>query len=482
MSTKPALLASLLLPALLALPRPATGADAGLAAALRKALNDKPPKGAQPGVHVVDLATGETVFAHEPDVAANPASCIKLVTTAAALDHFGPGHVFYTDVVAPVPRNGVVTGDVVLQGSGDPGLRTAHLWRLAHLVAAAGVRKVTGGVVLDHGLFDGKHTPPLFDTKDSDHAFRAQVCAGGVDWGTLQVRVWSHDKLGMPPLVTVDPPGAPVELDNGALIKKGKSRLIVGSVPLPGRDKVVVRGTVPPDGKLRTVLRRSEFPGRTAAAAFATLLEGEGVELAKPPRFGPTPEGVVRLATHGSPPLAQQVAYLNQWSNNYMAETLLKALGADVYGKPGTSDKGLRALGRFLDRLGVERAAYTLGNGSGLYDANRFTPAAMTRVLVAMYGRADLWPDYVASLAVGGRPGTLEHRLRERAIAGRVRAKTGTLADAVALSGYVRSAEGRDYAFSVLISQVRGAWAARRLADRLARTVATWKGEQGAEK
>ena len=178
MSIKPASLAALLV---LTLPATAAAGDVSLRAALKRALKDKPVKGAKIGIHVVDLRTGDTVFEHEPDSLTNPASSVKLITTAAALDHFGPDHTFLTDVLAPVPKDGVVNGDVVLRGSGDPGLRTAHLWRLAHLVAAAGVKKVTGGVVLDHGLFDGQHTPPHFDDKDSDHAYRAQICAAGID-------------------------------------------------------------------------------------------------------------------------------------------------------------------------------------------------------------------------------------------------------------------------------------------------------------
>ena len=455
-------------------PSVAAAADDALVAALRKTLAAHPVKGAKVGVHVVDLATGGSVFEHGADVQANPASSVKLVTTAAALDHFGPAHRFHTDVYALPHEGGVLKGDIVLRGAGDPALRAVDLWHLAHLVAAAGYKRVTGGVVVAPGLFDGVHTPPLFDTKDSDHAYRAQICAVAVDLATLLVRVHSPNAVGEHPSVTVDPPGAPVVLDNGATISPGNSKLVVGTIPLSDRDKVVVRGSVPPDHKLRTVRRRTEFPGKVAGAAFSHLLQLEGVELAKPPRFGTGPEGALRVASHESPPLSHIVATLNQWSNNFMAEMLLKGLGAAVGGAPGSAEKGIAAVGRFLARLGVDEEAYTYGNGSGLYDANRFTPRVMTRVLAALWRRSDLWPEYVASLAVGGRPGTLRRRLRKRSVAGRVRAKTGTLSDSVSLSGYARSKSGRDFAFSVLIADVRGIGRARRLADALASRLATW--------
>ena len=471
------LLAAAVLVALPVVPGEAAAGTGALGQALGRVLASSRLPGAKVGVHVIDLATGGTVFEHEPGLRANPASGVKLVTTAAALDHFGPDHRFFTEVLArPHGPDGLLDGDIVLRGAGDPSLGTKDLWRLAHLIAAAGYRKVTGGVVVDHGLFDGRHTPPRFETAKTDHPYRAQVCAAAIDWATLQVHVHSSDAVGRPPRVTVDPPGAPVELDNGATVKPGPSRLVVGTVPLADRDKVVVRGTVPPDHALRTVLRRTEFPGMVTGAAFAELLRREGVEMAKAPRFGSAPEGARRVAGHESVPLAQIVAHLNQWSNNFMAEMLLLDLGASVQGGPGSFENGVRAVARFLKRVGVAKEDYEYGNGSGLYDANRFAPRAMTRVLASIWRRADLWPEYVASLAVGGRSGTLQRRLRDRSLAGRIRAKTGTLAHAVSLSGYARSAAGNDFAFSVLISEVNGIGAARRLADDVARTLATWDG------
>ncbi len=472
-------------------------AGGSLKAAIQQALDTKPPAGAVIGVHVVDLSTGKTVYGRNADRRFNPASGVKLVTTAAALDLFGPEHTFVTRVmVQKPPVNGVVEGDLVLVGGGDPALMTRDLWRLAHLVRAHGIKRVRGDLVLDASWFDDNKVPPKFDKKDSDHAYRAYVGACASDYGTLQVRVRPGAAAGAPLLVVVDPPGAgkQVQLDNRGVTKAGRNRLVVGTVPLPGQDKVVVRGSLPPDGKLRTVLRRTDFPDETAIRAFHTLLASEGIKVSGKIRVthspaltsgkgkgagkGKTSPRPLELGRHPSLPLPQLIGRLNQWSNNFMAEMLLKNIGARSNGRRGgSSAKGAEAVTKFLVGIGVPNKAFLYGNGSGLYDSNQFTPRALTTVLATMHGRADVSQEYVASLAVGGRPGTLQSRLRhpKDALAGRVRAKTGTLQGAISLSGYAFPPGDRGpYAFSILMNNLRGVATGRRNADGVAKVLATW--------
>lgn len=476
----------------------AAEAKGSLKAAIQQALDTKPPSGALVGVHVVDLSTGETVFGRNADRRFNPASGVKLVTTAAALDLFGPDHTFTTRVLAERPPvAGVVQGDLILVGGGDPALMSRDLWRLAHLVKAHGVSRIQGDLVLDASWFDDDKVPPKFDKKKSDHAYRAYVGACASDYGTLQVRVRPGPTSGAPVEVVIDPPGtaAHVLLDNRAITKAGRNRLVVGTVPLADQDKVVVRGTLPPDGKLRTILRRTEFPDLTAVRAFGELLRAEGVEITGKVRVTHSPAlseapaaagGAARpkpleLARHPSHSLADLVGRLNQWSNNFMAEMLLKDLGAQGNGgRGGSSANGAEMVGRFLTGIGVPADSYTYGNGSGLYDSNEFSPRALTTVLASMHARPEVAVEYVSSLAVGGRPGTLQSRLRQPkgALAGRIRAKTGTLQGAISLSGYAFPPKkgGGPYAFSILMNNLQGIATGRRNADLIATVLATWGG------
>lgn len=458
-------------------PAPAA-AGGGLPSALDRALAVPGLSDAGVGVHVVDVGSGQTVYERNADRRFNPASGIKLITTAAALDVLGPDHVFVTRALAAAaPSGGVVAGDIALEGGGDPTLTTGDLWRLARLVRASGVTEVTGGVVLDGAWFDGDKTPPRFDKKDTDHAYRAYVGAAATDFGTLQVRVAPGAAPGAPVAVTVDPPGAPVTIDNTATTAAGHSRLVVSTVPLPGQDRVVVRGSLPPDGRLRSVLRRTEFPDEVAAHAFRALLVAQGVKVHGSAAVSARPvvtDAWLELGRHASDPLCQVIAPLNQWSNNFMAEMLLKGIGAKAGGRPGSAAKGAQAVGEFLARLGVPKEAFTITNGSGLYDANEVTPRAMTAVLTSMWRRPDVGLEYAASLAVGGRHGTLQSRLqRPPSLVGRVRAKTGTLAGAVSLSGYAFPDEGGPYAFVVLMNGLKGLSAGRQAADRIAQALAT---------
>ena len=463
-----------------------------LSAAIQAALDAQPPAGGVVGVHVVDLSTGQTVFGRNADRRFNPASGVKLVTTAAALDLFGPDHTFTTRVlVRQAPVDGVVQGDLVLVGGGDPALMTPDLWHLAHSVRAHGINRIQGDLILDASWFDDDKVPPNFDKKDTDHAYRAYVGACATNYGTLQVHVRPAASDGAPLVVVVDPPGAAQEvlLDSGGVTKAGRDRLIVGTLPLSGQDKVVVRGSLPPDGKLRTVLRRTEFPDQIALRAFQTLLRGEGVTVSgklrvthaaalAPKDAKEPPARLLELGRHDSLPLPQLIGRLNQWSNNFMAEMLLKNIGAQANGRHGgSSARGAEAVTAFLLGIGVPSEAFTYGNGSGLYDTNLITPRALTTVLSTMHGRPDLSQEYVASLAVGGRAGTLQSRLRhpKEALAGRVRAKTGTLQAAISLSGYAFPPGDRGpYAFSILMNGLAGVAVARRSADRVATVLATW--------
>ena len=458
-----------------------SGAAAGgeaLEARLDKALESPALKKAKVGVHIVEVATGDVVYERNAAMPLNPASAVKLVTTAAALDLMGPDHRFVTRALGSRPEGGVVHGDIILEGGGDPALMSDDLWRLAHLVSATGVTTVTGGVRVDHSRFDGDHTPPHFNTKKSDHAYRAQVCAAAIDYATLQVRVHPGDKAGQPARVQVDPPGAPAKLDSKVMTKAGKSRLMVSSVSVGGVDRVTARGSVPPGTRLRTVLRRTAHPAKVAGSAFKAMLAKEGVTVAGDVTVGPAPAGVRVLAIHRSRALGHIVGDLNKWSNNFMAEMLLKGLAAHPKASGASSAAGIKRVSAFLTKLGVPADQHTLSNGSGLYDANRISAQALTTVLVAMHRRPDQAPEFVSALAVGGREGTLHARLKEPGLRGRVRAKTGTLARTASLAGYVRSVGGRTYAFAFMGNDVGGVSATRSAADRMARVLASIRGPE----
>jgi D-alanyl-D-alanine carboxypeptidase/D-alanyl-D-alanine-endopeptidase (penicillin-binding protein 4) len=219
--------------------------------------------------------------------------------------------------------------------------------------------------------------------------------------------------------------------------------------------------------------RRVERPLPHAAHAMVEALRRADIHASGRVRIGATPSDAPELVRHASRPVAEVITDLGKWSDNFIAETMLKVLGAEA-SRPGSSERGAQVLSEVLAQAGVPEGQATIVNGSGLFDGNRIAPSHLTRLLRHVYNDPGVRPEYLAHLAVGGDDGTLHSRLESLPRPRIVRAKTGTLNDAIALSGYVLGPEpDRTIAFSVLANGIRGKQGeARRMADAIATAIA----------
>jgi len=180
-------------------------------------------------------------------------------------------------------------------------------------------------------------------------------------------------------------------------------------------------------------------------------------------RTGATPADAQKLVTFTSPRLAELLGPLNKYSNNFMASQLAYALGASRYGAPGNWEKGKKAIVDFLtNAVHIPSGSYEINNASGLHDVNKLSPKQIVQILAFMYRQADANPEFIDSLAVAGGSGTLQDRMVDTAAAHVLRAKTGTLSMASALSGYVTTQNGEALAFSLIVNgfqKIDAVWA-----------------------
>ena len=219
----------------------------------------------------------------------------------------------------------------------------------------------------------------------------------------------------------------------------------------------------------RVYRRRVTNPPLYAAYTLKALLERRGIVVGQAPRLGAAPAtGLKVLATADSPALGVVVHDLNKRSNNFIAEQVLRTLGAEIVGRPGSWDRGLEAVGRYLASLGIRKGSYQMMNGSGLYDSNRFSPEEMVTVLRGAMRDFRIAPEFMASLAIAGTDGTIGHRMGNTLAERYVRAKTGTLATASCLSGIAGSPGHGPLVFSILMNDLTGAGEARQAQDRAA--------------
>jgi D-alanyl-D-alanine carboxypeptidase/D-alanyl-D-alanine-endopeptidase (penicillin-binding protein 4) len=433
---------------------------------------------AQVGVAVVDLASGETLYSRGADLPLNPASNQKLLTTIAALGLLGPAHRYATRLYhdRDALRDSTIEGDVYLRGSGDPDLVTEDLYGLASDLRARGIRRITGGIVVDSSRFDRDELPPGFDQKDELAPYRAPSGATSVNFNTFTLRVRPASREGEPPWAAVEPPVPSITLVNEAMTQPGHlDRLNVAIEVEKKIMKITLRGSLGVEAGSQSYRYPVTEPSRYAGEVLAHVLRQRGIRLGRAKiKTGPVPPDAQLVGVHNSEPLSVLIRAINKHSNNFMAEQILKTLAPP--GGPATFGDALARMRSHLATLGVPEEGLRIGNGSGLYDTNRVTAAQLTALLGAAHTDFRISSDFVASLAIMGVDGTTRSRLRDNSRRGLVRAKTGTLDGVYCLSGFA-GAQGRaPLAFAILFNGVAKADAgmARAAQNRVAEVLALY--------
>jgi len=439
---------------------PAARADEPSAweASVRRALAARGLQGASVSALVVERASDRELVALNPDTGLMPASTQKVLTAVAALATFGPSYRFVTEVRAsrPIGLDGAV-GDLFVSG-GDPALTSEQWWRLAADLRALGLREVRGDLVLDDGLFDEERWHPSW-APVSARAYHAPVSPLAANFGAFRVRVAPGPEPGAPISASIDPPVPYLVLANQARTgKRGvASSLLVERVAVAGAERVTVSGLLPVGSEPDDVWRSVSDPLAYAAAVLRLQLGANGIHVAGGVRRGaPAPEASLLLGFEGMP--LQQIASLFlKYSNNFIAECLLKwlALGpTPAAGAPPASwPAGAAALRARLGGLGVPLGDAQLVDGSGLSRGNRVS----ARVLVEALRRGEAafasGPELLAGLPIAALDGTLAHRAEQAR--GRVRAKTGSLDGVASLAGFAESEHGRELVFAVIVNGAR---------------------------
>ncbi|MCP3104723.1 D-alanyl-D-alanine carboxypeptidase/D-alanyl-D-alanine-endopeptidase [Myxococcus sp. K15C18031901] len=430
-----------------------------LRAALMEVLQRSPLKSSRVGVHMQSLDDGTVVFTHNADELLNPASNVKLVTSAAALATLGPEFRYETEFFAEpeLAADGKVK-TLYVRGKGDPSMTTERLWGIVSELWHAGVREV-GDIVVDDSWFDAERTPPGYDQEDSDRAYMAPTGALSLNWNAVAIYVRPGAGPGAKASVEMEPPSDYFIVENQITTGAKRARRVsVTSDPSGPQQKIVVRGQVPAErGGAVSVWKKIDNPPMYFGQTLKQLLTTRGVKVKGRVKGGLTPSRARAVYVAQSDTFDVLLKRLNKLSSNFVAEQLLKTMGAEARGQPGSFAKGVEVVEQFLERdVGIPRGTYVMKNGSGLNDANRFSTAQVNKLLRHMYERFPLSPEYLSSVPIAGKDGTLKYRFEGSDAVGRLRAKTGTLEGVSALSGYVTSASGEHFSFSMMANDFAG--------------------------
>ncbi|MDG2334016.1 MAG: D-alanyl-D-alanine carboxypeptidase/D-alanyl-D-alanine-endopeptidase [Myxococcota bacterium] len=436
-------------------------APAPLATRLDALLAAGPLAEARVGALIVEVGSGDVLYARHPEAPRVPASNLKLFTALAALDALGPSHRFETVIRAdPGPggseSDGLV-GRLGVVGGGDPALNSEDWWRLAADLRQRGLRRVEGDLVVDPSHFDSEYWHPDWG-QPSSRAYHAPVAGLSANYGAFFVRVTPGASPGDAVRVEIDPPLAYLEIQNRAVTGPAGSAdsLVVGRGPADASSETIaVSGGLARDRGARTFARSVRDPALYAGALFEMQLAALGIDVGGRVRRGEVKTGEEWLRYRGRP-LSEIVGLFLKYSNNSMAESLVKSLAAGEASVPGNWSSGLKAMRQRLTELGVLGPGAVLADGSGLSPRNRVSARMVVDALRLGADSFRFGPEFMAALPLGGRDGTLERRMP--GALDRVRAKTGLLKShrVVALSGFAERAEGKTVIFSILVNGYAG--------------------------
>ncbi|MBJ78567.1 MAG: D-alanyl-D-alanine carboxypeptidase/D-alanyl-D-alanine-endopeptidase [Nitrospinae bacterium] len=425
------------------------------------------------GVNIYSLDQDETLYSFQGDRLFAPASNMKLLTTATALKRMGPDYRFKTRLFATMRvAKEALEGDLYIKGFGDPNLVSEQMWLLANELRNLPLSKVNGDIVADDSFFDDRLRIKTWKKKGGAEAYNAPLGALSFNFNTVTVHVSPGEKPGDRPVVVVDPDIDFIQVENRAktVSRSRRSRLIVNRVGQGDHNEITVSGVISVSHSRETYYLNITQPTYYAAKVFKEFLRRAGVEVTGKVRIGPVPEEAYDLSSHTSVPLSLVLRGLNKFSNNFVAEQILKTIGAELYGQPGTTENGLRAVGEYMQSLGHESGQFRVLDGSGLSRQNRLSPDQIVSVLRDMHGDLGVYPEFVSALGVMGRDGNVLKRMNGYNGSERARVKTGTLNFVSALSGYFQSAGGERFAFSILMNDLKcsneRAWS---LQDRIVR-------------
>jgi serine-type D-Ala-D-Ala carboxypeptidase/endopeptidase (penicillin-binding protein 4) len=423
------------------------------------------------GLLVVDAVTGETLYEKNADKYFVPASNMKLLTTAFALDTLTPDYRFRTTVETNgvLSKDGKLMGNLILVGRGDPNLSNRKfpfdtkeefdgppekaLAELADLVVAAGVKEINGNVVGDDSYFPRERYPDGWEIGDMVWEYGAAISAIVVDDNTITLTLTPGDKPGDVVQAIVEPPVQEFVVENAVKTVGAKEKPDLRLIREPGSNVVALSGVLAAHSSPRKLVLAIQEPAEHAAALLALLLSERGVKVDGKPRaqHDPDPAEATRtiLAEHVSIRLGDAVKLVNKISQNLHAEVLLRTAARQSGGLWSDSDELVKIPKAFYAKVGIREDDVIQTDGSGLSRHDLVTPRAMVTLL--QYAEKQKWfPEYYVSLPIAGQDGTLNERMKDAAVAGRIHAKTGSVSHVRALSGFAETVGGRRLIFSFL--------------------------------
>lgn len=394
-------------------------------------------------VYIRDLSADVPMVVHNDNVPRNPASVMKLLTTWTALKLLSPSFTWKTEAwTRGELKDGVLNGDLILKGYGDPYLTDEAFWQLLHDLQLKGVKDIRGNLIVDNSYFSvPDYDPAAFDGEPT-LVYNARPSALMFNFQANRFLLEAdpvNGKVGITPFPLI--PG--LQLENSmTLAKGGCSKWHYHPTFQPEEAALKVSGAYSADCGKNFVMRVMSTPEEHVFNAFRDVWKSQGGVFNGKLQVGQVQTTDVLLHTHESRTLGEQIRFVNKWSNNVMARNMFLTVGAQTLGAPATLDKSRMATANLLQKAGIDYTDMVVENGSGLSRVERLSARQLGQLLETAW-RDPYMPEFMASLPLLGEDGTLASRFKEDDLRGRSHMKTGTLSDATAIAGYMLTRSGK---------------------------------------
>lgn len=432
-----------------------------LGKAIDRILQDKRLSGTTTGVSIRHASTGEVIYNHLGDTRLHPASSIKLLTGAAALEALGEEFRFKTEVLSDgIIQGNVLHGDIYLKGKGDPTLLKEDFDALARNLKEKGVRQINGNLIGDDTWYDNVRLSPDITWSDEPYYYAAQVSAltaspnKDFDAGTVIVEAFPNKTVGNSAIIKVYPETEVMKVINRSTTVGRKVSRDITITRQHGTNNIIIEGTIPVESNSEREWITVWEPSLYALDLFAKSLRDQGILFSEQPvvALGKTPEKAGVLTFRESIPLKELFIPFMKLSNNGVAEVLAKEMGKSVHGV-GSWKNGLKVIEEYAGDAGLNKDMIQLRDASGMSYISTISANELSRLLYEVQ-KEPWYHTFLTSLPVARNSdrfigGTLRNRVN---MEGNIKAKTGRLLGVSSITGYAETKDGEIMTFSILIN------------------------------
>lgn len=429
--------------------------------------SDKIYKNSGISIFVMNANNAKTEISYNKDLSLVPASVLKIVTTATALELLGPDYQFKTTIeYSGEIIDGVLNGNLYIIGGGDPGLGSRHfnekpeefLNKWIKVLNKSGIRIINGDIIADAGYFGDEPVSPFWLWEDMGNYYAAGIWGLGLFDNSFTLNLKSGKPGSKPEIVSLKPDILGLIIDN-RLVSADNSKDSAYFYGGPMQNERVLHGTIPANRDLFSIKGDIPDPPFYFAVLFRQKLIESGIKVNGKPMTAPFDENrdtqykTTLIHTEYSMPLRRIIRITNEKSDNIFAEYLLRHIAKTVYHKPATARDGLNVVREFWKNNNIDVSSLQMFDGCGLSPMDRISSDFLVKVLYHMAKKSKYGDVFEESLPLAGIEGSVSGFLKDTSLAGKVRIKSGTMQGVTCYAGYYRK-NGKFFIVSLMANHL----------------------------